>query len=456
MPQWKIFPPQVLPEKRKTPWVLIILAYVVVISLSLMFKISTWPDNKHVDGLFFFQGIIFPFLIVTTITLYSLMFWSAPDCYFENRKDIEEWELYYMRKYAWQHLVIAGWSSLAPLDNIALQMLKLEGEFPLAPKTPLRIETNGEFEATRTQQILTRLIAPLAAKLKQYPDFNATIWLRDGDETLIDELRIVLEQQGTQVHKINFLTECPHYSLLNEIITEYENEWQYRRLLIFADLYGDEDNKCMESATALFICKEFPHHERPKPVYLYQPLTGDQEFTESVPVFLATAQTAVPKTLWYTGLTQIEKYPLMSALGESKAASVRLELETSLGECSAGYRWLALALAADAAQYAQGAQLVAASEKNQPGLIALSSSLPEILSEPRTDSLPFSEALIPCAMFSALITGFLGWVVPYGEPNWLVVGFAALFIVCISILIPIAILVMTHKDALRDMQCLMK
>ncbi len=92
-----------------------------------------------------------------------------------------------------------------------------------------------------------------------------------------------------------------------------------------------------------------------------------------MPIYLQVESVLTPKTLWYTGLSRTEKYPLMQALDEKGQAPERLDLDTSLGEKSAGYRWLALALAADAVKYAQGEQLVASSEKNKFSITALSS-----------------------------------------------------------------------------------
>ncbi len=76
-----------------------------------------------------------------------------------------------------------------------------------------------------------------------------------------------------------------------------------------------------------------------------------------------------------TGLSRTEKYPLLEVLDEKKAVPDRLDLEMSLGEHSAGYVWLMLALASDAVVYAQGDQLVAASEQNRFSMTALSSRL---------------------------------------------------------------------------------
>ncbi|QLW87054.1 hypothetical protein HV175_16095 [Klebsiella oxytoca] len=78
-------------------------------------------------------------------------------------------------------------------------------------------------------------------------------------------------------------------------------------------------------------------------------------------------------------ILQLSKSSIYST--KPKEAPERLDIEASLGERSAGYRWLALALAADAVKYAQGGQLVAVSENNQFSIAALSSRQPPELDD---------------------------------------------------------------------------
>ncbi|QDE47147.1 hypothetical protein EIN43_01775 [Enterobacter hormaechei] len=53
----------------------------------------------------------------------------------------------------------------------------------------------------------------------------------------------------------------------------------------------------------------------------------------------------------------------MQALDKKALTVERLDIDASLGAKSAGYRWLALAFAADAVKYACGEQLAAYSDK---------------------------------------------------------------------------------------------
>jgi len=96
----------------------------------------------------------------------------------------------------------------------------------------------------------------------------------------------------------------------------------------------------MENATALLLSNGYASMEGEKPVYLYQPMIGMNDVETAMPVYLQMEPVSKPKILWYTGLSKVQKYPLIQALDEQKQASERLCLEDSLGVASRGYRWL--------------------------------------------------------------------------------------------------------------------
>ena len=171
------------------------------------------------------------------------------------------------------------------------------------------------------------------------------------------------------------MPECPDYTQVTEWIKQ-TNGYVVERLLICVDLHSDEEeSKQMENVTALLFTNYYVKTEGEKRVYLYQPMTGVTDVETTVPVYLRAEAVSKPKKLWYTGLSRTEKYPLLEVLDEKKAVTDRLDLEMSLGEHSSGYVWLMLALASDAVVYAQGDQLVAASEQNRFSMTALSSRL---------------------------------------------------------------------------------
>ena len=453
MSQWKLYPPLKKREKFRFPWLAILLLYIVVIAVAVMIRASSWPDNKHVEAMFFLQSVLAPFLMVTTGLCYTGMFHSVEDYYYDVKRQCVEWDSYYLKQFAHKHLVIAGCSTVSPVNNIALKLLKLEGEFPLAPKTPCRIEVAENYEVSKVQCIFNQLIAPLADKINDYPEVEVFYWLREGGDASKEELRSVLDEYGIRFKNgITQLSECPDYGVLSVMIEESDNQWKYSRLIIIADLCNNETVKSMENATAMFICKEYPVNENPKPVYLFQPLTGDADLAHSVPVYLAGEQTTIPKTLWHTGLAQKEKYPLFNALNECKAAAERIDLELALGEYTAGYRWLALAMASDAVKYGLGAQLIAASEEGKPALTVLSAAQPSPLQAPDGDYVAMPLQWSFSAFVMVIIAFVFSWGVYFGVPEaWSVIIFIAIMFI-ITLALGFLLTLFAVKSAENDVE----
>ncbi len=203
-------------------------------------------------------------------------------------------------------------------------MLKLEGEFPLAPKTPVNIQLEDRFDQTRNEQMFYRLLDPMAEKLKgyNYRIFETVVWVRGGIGSCIDELRRTLERLGIETAstcKIEYSTECPDYV----IVSQWMNLSDYRvenRLIVIVDLHEESgESKSMENACAFLLTSHYVREEGEKPVYLYQPMSDVTDVEDKMAVFLETGSVLTPKNLWYTGLSRIEKYPLMQALDKKRS-----------------------------------------------------------------------------------------------------------------------------------------
>lgn len=360
------------------PVLAVVVIYVALIAVCLVIQALIWPENKHVTFEFFIPSVLLPASVLTTILFFVKMVLCAPVCYAEVRKYVAKLREAELKTYARKHLAIAAWTALTPLEQPALKMLKLEGEFPLAPKTPLRLEIEELFELTRNEQIFTKLLTPMAVMLKgnNYPGIEILVWVRGGDNFCVDELRRVLERlkvPNASSCKIEYLSECPEYGIVDNWIAAPDDN-VINRIVITVDMHEeDSDAKYMENACAFLFTNHYVRGAGEKPVYLYQPMSGVADVEEKIPVYLEVKSVTAPKALWYTGLSRMEKYPLLRALDAKNLASERLDMETSLGEKSAGYRWLALALAADAVRYAQGEQLVVTSENNKFAITSLSS-----------------------------------------------------------------------------------
>ncbi len=360
------------------PVAVIIVFYVVATGVGLLIRTLTWPEKEHVTAIFFVPSVILPICLVSVVVFICFIFHDANIHYFETRKFIAKEREINLKAYARKNVAIAAWSIITPLEQPALNMLKLEGEFPLAPKTPVKIQLEASFDQTRNEQIFNRLLAPMAEKLKgnNYRVFETVVWVCGGDEACVDELKRSLERLGvisTDTCNIEYSMECPDYALINKWVnlSDYRVE---NRLIVIVDLHEEDgESKRMENASAFLLTNHYVRVEGEKPVYLYQPMAGVTDVEAKMPIYLEAGLVLTPKTLWHTGLSRTEKYPLMQVLDEKGLAAERLDVDASFGGKSAGYRWLALAMAADAVKYAQGEQLVASSEKNKFSITVLSS-----------------------------------------------------------------------------------
>lgn len=375
--KWWLFSKQEEYDEKSFPYLAVLILYIAVVLISIGIRAVTWPGNKHVDIDFLVESVLLPVIIMTVLVQIFCIITNGFRHYTETRLLIAARQEYKVVSYARSRIKIAGWSVLTPTADLGLNMLKLEGEFPLAPKMLSKIDMPDSFELTRNGLAFSRLLGPLADKLKQsqYRGFESAVWVRGADDSCCDELRRVFDGLAITGDSITFLPECPDYTQLTEWIKEAKN-FDLSRLLICVDLHSEEgESKGMENATALLFTNGYAKAEGEKSVYLYQPMTDITDVEAALPIYLQVEPVSKPKILWYTGLSRTEKYPLLEVLDDKKVTPDRLELEISLGEHSAGYRWLALALASDAVTYAQGDQLVAASQDNHFSITALSSRL---------------------------------------------------------------------------------
>jgi len=415
--KWWLFVKQEDPDKLEIPTLPVIILTVMIIAICLAIRAVTWPGNKHVDLSFFMPSVVFPLFVIVTVVRFACFITSGARHYEETRVAIEKEHEYNLKMYARDYLVIAGWNSLTPLEEPALNMLKLEGEFPLAPKTPLTIPRSEAFEATQNELLFRRLLLPLRDKLKNhYRQFESVMWVRGGDESCRDELQRTFESLGITPGDITYLSNCPDYSQMNKWMDC--GSWSsVNKLVIIIDMHDENaDEKGMENACALLLTNHYVAAEGEKAVYLYRPITGITDVEKKIPIYLHVEPLESPKTLWYTGLSKVEKYPLMQMLDERKLAPNRLDMEKSLGAFMGGYRWLALALAADAIKYAQGDQFVAASEGNKLGMAALSSRWSG--NAPLRSGVYYHPPFIEGAMFGIFLSfSIIVGMISFGSPD---------------------------------------
>ncbi|EPP1031962.1 hypothetical protein ACULWP_001256 [Cronobacter turicensis] len=163
--KWWLFPKQADPQQDKLPVFFVFIIFISVTGACTFFRAITWPANKHVDIEFAIQAIIIPLALLVMLLELFLLILNGFRHYSETRLFIAVTQEYKLKTYARRHLILAGWSTLTPLEEPALNMLRLEGEFPLAPKTPLKIPLVDEFDYTRSEQVFCRLLEPMVDKL---------------------------------------------------------------------------------------------------------------------------------------------------------------------------------------------------------------------------------------------------------------------------------------------------
>ena len=152
MRAWWLYKKQPDPDST-VPVVMIVFLYVIAVAMGLAIRALTWPEQEHVTALFFVPSVILPICVVSLIVFTSFIFHDANIHYAETRKFIAKEQEINLKTYARKNMAIAAWSSITPLEQPALNMLKLEGEFPLAPKTPVNIQLEDRFDQTRNERL---------------------------------------------------------------------------------------------------------------------------------------------------------------------------------------------------------------------------------------------------------------------------------------------------------------
>lgn len=380
--------------------VLLALLFIVVVAVVNLFGLADWLQAKTPFTLIVFKGLLVPALIALTATF---IFYMGAFCrlhVFQMRQFRTEVNNYLVTAYSRRCMTLVAWQSLAPVQHIALKMLKLEGAMPLAPETPLNIDCEERYEAPRLEIILKKLIEPLKEKLNEPYLFDVSLWARAQDADAENSVGNALKAAGINmknVKKISVMDICPGYSLLEKWINQLHSQRNFYHLLLIADIHAEDKNDFMENASAFLFGYYSSRAE--KPLFISIPLTDKQNLETAAVAFIKTKRMEAAKVLWHTGLERKEKYPLFEVLNQVKTAPDRLDMDTAFGKRSAGYQWLALALAADAVRYAQGPQLMAASGKNEFGLLSLGDSW---CREPEPP-----ERFVPLPVFGAVMSTLL-------------------------------------------------
>ena len=124
MRAWWLYKKQPDPDST-VPVVMIVFLYVIAVAMGLAIRALTWPEQEHVTALFFVPSVILPICVVSLLVFTSFIFHDANIHYAETRKFIAKEQEINLKAYARKNMAIAAWSSITPLEQPALNMLKL-------------------------------------------------------------------------------------------------------------------------------------------------------------------------------------------------------------------------------------------------------------------------------------------------------------------------------------------
>ena len=372
-----------------------LLLLIPVIILIYFFNLSDWLNEKNVAAAILIKGVSTPIVIALTLASILYMSESCKLHYFYMHQYLSAKNNYRVTAYARRNMTLLAWNSLSPVQDIALKMLNMEGAMTLAPETPQLIKNNDLFDVPRLEDVLRKLAEPLKEKLNEPYSFDVSVWIRGQVVDQSESVRSALTAAGihtSRIKAINVMDRCPGYSLIESWINAFHADSEGYHLLIIADLQNEQQKDFMESATVfLFGCYS---DRAAKPLFVTMPLTESNNLAESVTAFFRTKNLPTANVLWHTNLERREKYPLFEALNRESVARERLDVDSAFGERSPGYAWLMLALAADAALYALGPQLLAASGKNGFGMMSIAT---RYATEPTPPEMP-----VPVSALNAL------------------------------------------------------
>lgn len=380
MNDWKIPSKNPYVKIGKFPFGIMLTITAVIFLIFISTAILTLPQGKGITSDFIREATFSP--VVLCMWVWSIVVWiyMALGYPYHYASHLEKYGLQRWRKWAIESLPVLDYAFILPVPELALKIQKLEGEAPISPATPLRINIETDtVNESRIEKILMQLIEPMKQSLirGRYP-FNSWIYVKGGNESDCVALRNVFDKIAVPVDRIGTIknfTECPSYSYLNK----WTSEGMYgNNLFITIELHSDNDSAFFESANAFIFTSGGLLSGNDTPLYLLRMMDSDiYSLDKRLGAYFSAKQVEAGKIkrLWSSSLSKQAKYILYGEVENAKTgiqADSRYELEAVMGKSSDVQRWVALGLAADAAKYGQGHQLVVSADKEtiHCGLVA--------------------------------------------------------------------------------------
>lgn len=279
--------------------------------------------------------------------------------YIENRN----WWMHHASK----TIRLAEHTSLFPVEDAALKMVRLDGEMPPVKDFPrkLNIGIDEDTGFTRTQQVLTRLLEQIAMAALNQPE--VWLYIRNADENIQQDASTILKK-FLRAPTVHLLTELPQRSMLEEWIMTYFNGC---RLLIIMELHANNDETFCEYATALLFTHDRLLPDSHMPVWCFRGLDCKPHQLEQYLNILFAAKQVAPGNLRHvwTGNMQGEGlHLLVDACSETLTDQQASHWHSlSLAETwTPGYQWLMMEWAARAIRHGQRGQLLATQSGGEP------------------------------------------------------------------------------------------
>ncbi|MRS90077.1 hypothetical protein GJV04_08505 [Enterobacteriaceae bacterium RIT714] len=377
-------------EPSKFPYKPLLIIIALIFIFFIGYNILTLPQDKNFKEQLFHNGIIIPMMIsffIWTFTASALRIFFF-DYHFSEY--LTRYGMYEWKNWAIETLILLNYSSITPVPDLALKMQKLEGEAPISPNTPLIIKTSSDsVDESRLQKVMAQLLEPLKDSLvRGYYPFNTWLYVKGADESVCSELRNLFEILGldkSRTGEIHFMDKCPDYGLINKWIDE--GTWQ-NRLLVVIELHDEEHKDFFENASAFIFTADELLKNDDAPLYVLRTMDSNlYHLDKSGSAYLSAQQVQNEKIkrFWSSSLDKQAKFILFSEIDNAKTgvmADSRYELELVTGQSTDVQQWLILALAADAAKYGQGHQLIASSDSQKTHMGLVTTKYPGRWGEP--------------------------------------------------------------------------
>ncbi|MBK3786409.1 hypothetical protein G3A43_40105 [Paraburkholderia aspalathi] len=329
--------------------------------------VLAWPKG---------QATMTPAFWIAIIVLPALLWGAASGAvywrYEEVRNQCAWWNLLgRVRSFKWRswaHARVAIVSSvvLTPEEGLAESILGLEGAAPTNPDKTLSLDQFGTSHGrNRLEEVFASLLAPLRNDIdKLAPSNDVEVVLHVGREDCSRDLVRVwkrLEFRGEPA--VKWLAADVEWPLAERWFSEPVPSC---RIVLACQLHREGESEFSEVAVGLVLGNPSALGARrsgikPQAV-IFRPIVAEpDDIAQSLSTLLRAEQAPVNKIrhVWMSDLEKITGRRTDAAVREAKLDVSSHDVDRAIGKPGPANPWLLQAVAAEAVQYGEGAQLVA-------------------------------------------------------------------------------------------------